>query len=194
MKNKFAFLCMAIGILFFNGCQSTTKTGQSNNLGKVLVLYYTWSESGTTENVAKMIQGLTNADIIKIEPVIPFPSAFNTTEMEMIQWVEQQKDQKALPEIKDLGINPDAYDFIFIGTPVWFGTLSLPIESLLSKINFEGKSVSCFAMANSSPGGVLGDFEKQAKNAQVEEGISFILKSEQHLEDKVIQWVNGLRR
>jgi flavodoxin len=191
MRRKFVFVRGVICILLLAACQSVPQTGQQNSLGKVLILYYTWSDQANTEKSAKIIQGLTNADMIKVEPVTPFPD-LNTEDM--IAWVGEQREKQVWPEIKDLGIDPASYDFIFIGTPVWYLTVSLPIESLLLKMDFGNKPVACFAMANSTEGEVLNNFKKQVKNGQVREGIAFRMQTETQVETKITQWVNGLRK
>ena len=171
------------------GRQADGQTGQQNNLGRVLILYYTWSEQANTENAAKIIQGLTNADMVKVEPVAPFPKLDSR---EFIAWGREQLEKQAWPEIKDLGVDPASYDFIFIGTPVWYGSVSFPIETLLLNTDFGAKPVACFAMANSNEGGVLTYFENKVKNAQVRQGIAFRMQSETELESKITQWVHGL--
>ena len=189
---KLVFEIATICILLLTVCESAKPTEQQNSLGKVLILYYTWSGQANTEKAAKIIQGLTGADMIRIEPATPFPANF--TEREMITWVGEQREKQARPEIKDLGLNPASYDFIFIGTPVWFGTVSLPIETLLLKIDFGGKPVACFAMANSNERDVLSNFKKLVKNAKVRDGIAFRMRDETEVESKITQWVNAIQR
>lgn len=41
--------------------------------GKVLVAYFSWSASGNTEKMAKVIQEQTKGDLFEIEPVNPYP-------------------------------------------------------------------------------------------------------------------------
>jgi flavodoxin len=165
---------------------------QSNNLGKVLILYYSWSENASTEKVAKIIQGLTNADIIKVEPVTPFP---RLTYQPMTQWVKGQQEQGIYPTIKDIGVDLASYDFIFVGTPVWYQTLALPIVTLLRQTDFRGKPAAAFATAQGGPGAVISDFEEQVKSARVRQGMYFNnVASDRQIADKVTTWVRGLRR
>jgi len=191
MKKKLVFGTAVICVLLLTACQSARRTEQQGSLGRVLILYYTWSDQANTENAAKIIQGLTNAKKVKVEPATPFP---NLDTQGIIAWVREQRQKQARPPIKDLGLDPASYDFIFIGTPVWGGTVSLPIETLLSKTDFGGKPVACFAMANSNAGEVLNNFGKQVKNGQVREGISFNMRDETQFKKKITQWVNDMRR
>ena len=186
MRKKLVLGITIVCVFLLAACQST---GRQNNFGKVLILYYSWSEQSNTENAAKVIQDLTNADMIKVEPVTPFPEL---NAEEFIAWGRKQLENQSLPEIKDLGVDPSSYDFIFIGTPVWFGTVSFPIEALLLKTDFGCKPVTCFAMANSNERDILAHFGSKVKNAQVREGIAFRMKTETEVQSKITQWVNGL--
>ena len=185
MGKKFILGLAVICIMLLAGCQ------QKSGLGKVLILYYTWSEQANTENAAQIIQGLTNADIVKVEPATPFPELDTA---DFIAWGREQLENQTWPEIKELGVDPASYDFIFIGTPVWYGEVSFPIETLLLNTDFGGKPVACFAMANSNEGEVLSQFENKVINGQVKEGIALRMRDETEAETKITQWVNGLRK
>ena len=182
-----ALLCVSVGAAF----GSTGQTGQQNSLGRVLILYYTWSEHGYTERAARVIQGLTNATMIKVEPLTPFP---DLNMRDMITWVGTQRQNQRWPEIRDLGVDPASFDFIFIGTPVWHQTVALPIEMLLRETDFGGRPVAAFALANNFEGQVLNRFAALVRNAQVREGIAFRTITERQLEARLTQWVNGMRR
>ena len=189
---KKLFLGMAAVCIFLAAtCQSAgQQTDGQNNLGKVLILYYTWSEQANTENAAKIIQGLTGADMVKVEPATPFPDLDSGA---FIAWGQGQRENQSWPEIKPLGVDPASYDFIFIGTPVWYGSVSFPIETLLINTDFGGKPVACFAMANSNEGQVLTHFENKVKNGQIRQGIALRMRDETEAAAKITQWVNDLR-
>ncbi|MDR1043831.1 MAG: NAD(P)H-dependent oxidoreductase [Candidatus Adiutrix sp.] len=181
----FALLC----------CPSVPAFGQSaeqGNLGKVLVLYYSYSEDANTEKVAGIIQGLTNAELVKVEPETPFP------EMEyrrFTRWAKEQQQQGAYPPIRDLKVDMAAYDFIFVGTPVWWGLPSLPITTLLRQTDFGGKPLAAFSTAKGGPGTAVSDIGKQAKNALVRSGANFNnVVSDRQISEKVGAWVKSLQR
>jgi len=193
MKTKHIFGITVICVLLLAACgsapQTEQQTEQQNSVGRVLILYYTWSEQANTENAAKIIQGITGADMIKVEPATPFPELNST---DFIAWGREQMENQAWPEIKDIGVDPASYDFIFIGTPVWYGTVSFPIETLLLNTDFGGKPMACFAMANSNEGNVLSLFAAKVTNGEVKEGIAFRMRDETEVEAKITQWVNAL--
>jgi flavodoxin len=115
----------------------------------VLILYYTWSNANT-EKVANIIQGLVNADIVKIEPTFP-----DLEYGPMIQWIEEQQKKQDYPEIKPIGVDIASYDFIIVGTPTWYTTLATPIVTLLQQTDFKGKPVTVFAAHKGIPGEYL---------------------------------------
>ena len=189
MVKKLVFGIALVGALVFAAYGSTGQGGQQNNLGRVLILYYTWSEYAYTERAARIIQGLTNATMIKVEPLTPFPD-LNTRDM--IAWVGTQRRNQLWPEIRDLGVDPASFDFIFIGTPVWHQTVAMPIETLLRETDFGGRPVAGFALANNFEGQVLNHFARLARNAQVREGIAFRTTTETRLEARLTQWVQNM--
>ena len=191
MKKKLVLGIAVFCIAAFAAYGSTGQSGQQNNLGRVLILYYTWSEYAYTARAARIIQGLTNATMIKVEPLTPFPEL---NSRDMISWVGTQRRNQLWPEIRNLGVDPASFDFIFIGTPVWHQTVALPIETLLRETDFGGRPVACFALANNFEGQVLNHFARQVRNAQVREGIAFRTTTETQLEARLTQWVNNMRR
>ena len=45
-------------------------------------------------------------------------------------------------EIKDLNVNFDDYDEIIIGSPIWNGRVSCPINTVLDKYDFKNRNIS----------------------------------------------------
>ncbi|MDR1481482.1 MAG: NAD(P)H-dependent oxidoreductase [Synergistaceae bacterium] len=191
MKKIIVGSIAVFGLLFCTAVLSFGQSAQQSNLGRVLVLYYSYSENANTEKVAKIIQELTDADIVKVEPATPFP------EMEypqFIQWAREQQLQGAYPPIKNLNIDIASYDFIFVGTPVWWGSSSLPVTELLHQTDFGGKPMAAFSTAQGGPGAAVSDIEAQAKNALPRGGINFNnVASDRQITERVTTWVRGLK-
>ncbi len=99
---------------------------------KNLILYY--SRSDNTEKVAKEISKEVNGDLKKIELIkdISFACAGFTSLLGL------------KGKIKTTDFNVKDYDNIFIGTPVWAGKNSTPINTLLNEVDFTGKNVFVF--------------------------------------------------
>lgn len=105
---------------------------------KVLVLYY--SQTGTTETVAQEISTRLGADIEKIVVETPYDGNFQET----IDRCLKEREGGILPEILPVKADLKAYDVIFLGYPVWFGTYAPPVAAFLNSADLAGKKVVPF--------------------------------------------------
>ncbi len=105
---------------------------------KVLIAYY--SQSGNTEAVAEQIRAKFGGDLYEITLATPYPAG----EGETIEIVGGQREAGVLPELSGKVENLNDYDVVFIGTPIWFGTASLPVFSFVEAHDFAGKTVVPF--------------------------------------------------
>jgi flavodoxin len=111
------------------------------------------------------------------------------------QWAKEQQQQGAYPPIKNLNIDIASYDFIFVGTPVWWGLPSLPITTLLLQTDFRGKPLAAFSTAQGDPGSAVSDIEAQAKNALPRGRMNFNnVAGDGQVAEKVTTWVRDLQR
>ena len=122
---------------------------------KILVLYY--SQGGTTKGVAEQIQSLLGADIEAIEPVVPYDGDFPAT----IERGRKELMEGPLPAIHEIKADVKAYDVIFLGFPVWFGTYATPVAAALDSLDLSGKKVVPFCTFGS---GGLDSSSKALKN------------------------------
>ena len=76
--------------------------------GKTLIVYF--SHMGNTEKFANKIHELIGGDIVKLEPVSPYPADYN----EVAKVAEKERDDNARPEYR-ISVNPEEYDNIFYG-------------------------------------------------------------------------------
>ena len=99
---------------------------------KALVLYY--SQSAGTKTVAETIQTLIGADIEAIVPVVPYDGTYQET----VERGRQEREAGILPELQPLQADLNAYDVIFLGYPIWFGTYAPPMAALLEQVDLNG--------------------------------------------------------
>lgn len=132
---KTLFLLGAIAAL--TAC-STKENNTETTSTKSLVLYY--SQTHATEQVAKIVQEQTGADIEAITAVQPYDGDFQQT----IARCQEEMANGNLPELNALEKNIANYDTIYLGYPVWFGTYALPMGSLVKTNDFAGKVIIPF--------------------------------------------------
>ena len=112
--------------------------GAKQEAQKALVLYY--SQTSNTKAVAEEIATRLGADIEEIVATTPYDGDFQAT----IARCMQEREQGVKPEIQPLKSDLAAYDVVFIGFPVWFGTYAPPVAALLEQVDLKGKKVVPF--------------------------------------------------
>lgn len=117
--------------------------------GKYLVLFT--SCSGNTEQVADEIRKQLDCDILEVEPETPYENDYNA----MLERAREELDtirQGNYPNIRTSVDNFDDYEMIFVGYPIWYGSMATPMQSFLhthaSKL--AGKRITLFATSGSS--------------------------------------------
>ncbi len=96
---------------------------EMNKMLKTLVVYY--SLTGNTKMIAESIAEAMNTDVLALKPV----KELKADSVMKYMWGGAQATMKKKPKLEDISIDPLAYDFIFIGTPVWAWTFSPPIRT-----------------------------------------------------------------
>lgn len=137
----------------------------TDNEVKTLVIYY--SQTGATEKVAREIASQLNTDIAEIEAAESYGTDYDQTIQRWRKEMEEGKKVEILPISADL----KKYDRIFLGFPIWGGTVASPIATFLSDNSLKDKEVITFATFGS--GGIetaTKDVEKLQPDAIVIEG------------------------
>ena len=128
---------------------------------KMLVAYYSWS-NGNTEKIAEQLAQSCNADLEKIETVVPYPSDYDAT----VAQGQREVDEGFEPEIATLDHNPSDYDVIAIGTPTWWYTMAPAVSTFLSENDLSNKTVVAFQTNGGWPGTTIDDIEASCPGAQ----------------------------
>lgn len=144
---------------------STAGKSEIKGFGKVLVVYY--SMTGNTRDVANIVKSQTGADIFEIK------SEFDYYREDVEEVAQKHLDEGYLPKLTTSLSNVDDYDTIFIGSPVWWYSVSTPVRSFLSQYNLKNKTVVPFCTCGTTSGGFFKDFEGRCSGAKVLKGIDF---------------------
>ena len=112
-----------------------------------LVVYF--SVTNNTEGIAKIIGEETNSDIIEIVPKEAYSSDDINYNDNNSRANKEQNDSKSRPEIKN-EIDFSKYDTIYLGYPIWWGTIPRIIYTLLDTYNLEDKNIVLFCTSGST--------------------------------------------
>lgn len=117
--------------------------------GRSLVIYC--SRSGNTERLARQIQSLLDCEIREVEPQQPYADDYNAM-LERAQEELAAIGQGNYPPIGSFAEDFESYENIFIGYPIWYGSMATPMQSFLHAHAAEltGKRLILFATSGSS--------------------------------------------
>ena len=206
MNNKFIkrfgkVILNAVILLGFMACRNNSSAvnnkkpekneNEKKDKGKVLVVYY--SQTGTTEGVAKIIARETNADLVKLEVKNEYTSDdLNWTDKNSRVNREHDNPNSRNVELKNAVIpNFASYDTVFIGYPIWWREASWILDDFVKKNDFTGKTVIPFSTSMSTGDGTSGNrLKKLTKTGNWVAGQRF---SSSYNESEVVDWVKSLK-
>lgn len=87
-----------------------------------------------------MIAEETGADTFKIERATPYPADYDACTEE----AQQEQRKNARPELKNTLDNLDDYDVVYLGMPVWWGDMPMPVYTFVEGLDWNGKTVYPF--------------------------------------------------
>lgn len=148
-----------------NGTSAEAKSSKKSKLGKVLIVYYSFS--GNTALIAEAIKEQTGGEVVEIIPV----DNYNRPDLEAA--AKKQVNEGYKPKLKNKSINLESYDTIFIGSPVWWFSYAPPVGTFLYQHDFKGKKVVPFCTHISVYGGYFNDVDKACPGAKVLPGRDF---------------------
>ena len=166
---------------------SGNQTETAMNSSRILIAYF--SRTGNTEAVARMIAEETGGTLFPVTTVESYPSDY--TEATNVARAEQE--QNARPE---LAVHVDAmeeYDVIFLGYPIWWGTMPMAMWTFLEEYDVTGKTIVPFCTHGGSGfGRSISDITTLAPGATLRDGFACPGSSARDAGDDVAAWVAGL--
>ena len=115
---------------------------------------------------------------------------------ECVALAKQEKESNARPEIKG-DIDIDKYDVIFVGYPIWWSDMPMPVYTFLEAHQYEGKTIIPFC---THEGSGLANTENYLRNvckdAEVLNGLAIrgrIAQNEQEkAKEEVENWLKEI--
>lgn len=157
-KKRIIGLLLAMVLSF-----ALTACGNSQGEEKMLVAYF--SQTGTTEKIAKTIAKQTGADLAEIERAEVYKDLQDEAEAE----IQNGKRPEITVNVEDIA----SYDIIFVGYPIWYDEAPAMIATFLAEHDFSGKTVIPFCTsASDSIDNSLHIFEELCPDAEIKEGLT----------------------
>lgn len=152
---------------------------------KSLIVYYSYE--GNCEEISKVIKEVTNADVLRLEPI----KEKKTKSLFRFVWGGMQVYMTKRPELVPYRINLEEYDTIFIGTPVWFGTYAPPINTFLSENEIKNKNIGIFICSGNNKRNTFSNFEEALGGNKIMGEIEFVYPIKNGIkdaQDKAKEW------
>ena len=139
-----------------------------------------------------MIAEETGGELFHIERETPYPAVYG----ECTEEAKQEQNDNARPALaKDKDISE--YDVIFLGYPIWWGGMPMPVYTFLEGHDFSGKTVIPFCThAGSGLSGTEKRIGSVCTDAEILDGLSIKGEDAQNSQDKaketVKEWLESL--
>ena len=137
---------------------------------KSLVIYFSradenysvgYIDKGNTEYIAEFVQEFTNADLFRVDPLVPYSKDYMTCIEEAKQRVGNAPIKESVPDISE-------YEVIYIMTPIYWGTYAPELETALKELDFTGKIIRIVTTHEGSGlANVPNDVKRICKNANI---------------------------
>lgn len=115
---------------------------------KTAVVYF--SATGTTAEVAKMVAEAARADLFEIVPEEAYTSEDLRYTDDSCRANREMNDASARPAIKEDLSGVPAYDVVYLGYPIWWGTAPRIIQTFLESYDISGAEVYVFCTSGGS--------------------------------------------
>ena len=160
-------------------------------MSRELVLYF--SVYGTAKKTAREIASQTGADLLEIEPVIPYDSDRNHYNA-LAAYAKEEHDRDLRPAIKN-EIPIADYDTIYLGYPMWWYTFPMIIYTLFDRYDFSGKTIIPFnTHMGSGDGGTYATIKELAPEATVLQGLPVEMsEAEQGIPETIKKWLKSIK-
>jgi flavodoxin len=159
---------------------------------KSLVVYFSWS--GNLQKMSRWVADETGSDIYRVTP----KEAYDTEYEGCADRAKNEVDNGIRPELSNL-LDSDVmaeYDVIYVGFPIWWYDLPMPMVSFLESYDLSGKTIIPFFSHNGSSDGAgsLDTLEEISANSTVltDQVLSVKDGNVDSSEQEVRDWVNGL--
>lgn len=136
--------------------------GEQYNVGKI--------SEGNTEIIAEMIADETDSDLFRIETVRSYSVDDHRA---LLDEARTEQRENARPALKSDVQNFERYGTIYIGYPIWWGDIPMPVYTFLESHDWSGKTVVPFATHEGSGlSGTERNIRSSCRNADVLKGLA----------------------
>jgi flavodoxin len=144
---------------------------------------------GNTEVIAKKMQKPTGSDMLQIKTVKSYPDDYTET----TNVARKELRENARPELMETIDDMDPYDVIYLGYPIWWGTMPMAVFTFLESYDFSGKTIIPYCThEGSGMGSSERDIKKLCPNAKVLSGLAIRGGSVGRTDKELASWLKKI--
>ena len=138
---------------------------------------------GNTEYIAEYVRDLTNADMFKVEPLVPYSKEYEIC-------IKEAKDRVGNAPIKNTLGDISNYEVIYIMSPIYWGTYAPEVETAIKDLDFTGKTVRVVTTHEGSGlGNIINDLKRICVGANILDSIAIVGSQAKDSKSKIESWV-----
>ena len=168
---------------------SSTYASETGTGGKNMLITY-YSRTGNTREIANQIHERVGSEIIELQTVKSYPEDYEAVKKQAMQELNSGFKPALKTKVEKIG----SYDVIFVGTPIWWGTIAAPVKSFLSQYDLSGKSIVPFIThAGSGLGRSVSDISKLCPKSTLLEGVAIWGRDVKSAQNEVSEWLHKIK-
>lgn len=143
-------------------------------------------ETGNTEIVCRIMQGLIDADVFKLEMQEPYSPVYAAC----IEQAKKDLRANARPALCDCPDSLDVYDTVVLAYPNYWGTVPMAVLTFLERYDLTGKTILPLCTnEGSGMGSSERDIKTAAPGAAVKKGLSVTGSAAAESRESVRHWL-----
>ncbi|SES91453.1 flavodoxin family protein [Anaerobranca gottschalkii] len=155
---------------------------------KTLVIFYSFE--GNTKFIAQTIAEKLGADILELKP----EEEIKTKGFMKYVWGGSQVVMGKMPKLKPFDKDPQDYDLLIIGTPVWAWTYTPPLNTFFNTTKIVGKKIALFSCHGGQNAKTFEKMEKALQGNEIIARQDFFepLRDKEGNRKKVLSWIDAI--
>jgi flavodoxin len=156
---------------------------------KVSALSAYFSHSGNTRVIANQIHESIGGDIFEIMSLDPYPTDYDA----VVEQARKELDKEYRPRLKTKVENMESYNVVFVGYPIWWGTIPMPVATFLSEYDLSGKIIVPFCTHEGSYlGRSVTDIKKLCPQSTLLDGLAVRGSDVKKAQNEVTGWLREM--
>lgn len=156
--------------------------GENYSGGKTIYL-----SVGNTKRVAEILKEQTGCQTWKLETVTPYPAGYQT----LSELAQKEQRNASRPRLSAYPQSLEGYEGIFLGYPIWWGTVPMAVLTFLEKYNWQHLRLYPFCTHEGSGlGRSLKDITAACRQAEIMSGLAVRGSEAMSAQAEVRSWLS----